>query len=122
MSSLSLVFMPSYARAASHPVQHTPPLQSAPVHLTAFKGYKAGMTHIVREVERTGSKAHKKEVVEPVTVIETPPMVVIGVVGYVGPRTSPASYTHSHLTLLFVCISLAFHVLPWMSRRFDALR
>jgi large subunit ribosomal protein L3e len=41
------------------------------------------MTHIVREIERTGSKAHKKEVVEAVTIVETPPMVVVGVVGYV---------------------------------------
>jgi large subunit ribosomal protein L3e len=54
-----------------------------PVHLTAFLGYKAGMTHVVRELERVGSKMHKKEVVEAVTVIETPPMVVVGVVGYV---------------------------------------
>jgi large subunit ribosomal protein L3e len=54
-----------------------------PCHLTAFIGYKAGMTHIVREVDRLGSKLHKKEVVEAVTIIETPPMVVIGVVGYV---------------------------------------
>jgi len=54
-----------------------------PVHLTAFLGYKAGMSHIVRELERVGSKMHKKEVVEAVTVIETPPMVVVGVVGYV---------------------------------------
>jgi large subunit ribosomal protein L3e len=46
-------------------------------------GYKAGMTHIVREVDRLGSKMHKKEVVEPVTIIETPPMVVVGIVGYV---------------------------------------
>jgi large subunit ribosomal protein L3e len=52
-------------------------------HLTAFMGYKAGMTHIVREVDKTGSKAHKKEVVEAVTVVETPPMVVVGIVGYV---------------------------------------
>jgi large subunit ribosomal protein L3e len=57
--------------------------KSAPVHLTAFKGYKAGMTHIVREMDKAGSKAHKKEVVEAVTVIETPPMIVVGVVGYV---------------------------------------
>lgn len=55
--------------------------QSSPVHLTAFKGYKAGMTHVVRDCERTGSKAHKKEVVEPVTIIETPPMIVVGIVG-----------------------------------------
>ncbi|OAF71805.1 hypothetical protein A3Q56_00425 [Intoshia linei] len=28
-----------------------------PVHLTAFFGYKAGMTHIVRDVNRLKSKA-----------------------------------------------------------------
>ena len=26
-----------------------------PVHLTAFLGYKAGMTHVVRELDRVGS-------------------------------------------------------------------
>jgi large subunit ribosomal protein L3e len=52
-------------------------------HLTAFLGYKAGMTHICRDVIKPGSGIHKKEVVEAVTIIETPPMVVVGVVGYV---------------------------------------
>jgi len=56
---------------------------SKPCHLTGFIGYKAGMTHIVREVARQGSKLNKKEVIEPVTIIETPPMVGIGIVGYV---------------------------------------
>uniref|UniRef100_A0A4W2I4S6 60S ribosomal protein L3 n=1 Tax=Bos indicus x Bos taurus TaxID=30522 RepID=A0A4W2I4S6_BOBOX len=55
---------------------------SKPVHLTAFLGYKAGMTHIVREVDRPGSKVNKKEVVEAVTIVETPPMVIVGIVGY----------------------------------------
>merc|ERR1712179_741260 len=54
-----------------------------PVHLTAFIGYKAGMSHIVREVDRPGSKSHKKEIVEAVTIVETPPMMVVGVVGYI---------------------------------------
>jgi large subunit ribosomal protein L3e len=54
-----------------------------PVHLTAFMGYKAGMTHIVRDLDRPGAKMHKKEIVEAVTVIETPPIVIVGVVGYV---------------------------------------
>jgi large subunit ribosomal protein L3e len=54
-----------------------------PPHLTAFMGYKAGMTHILREVNKPGSKLHKKETVEPVTIIEAPPMVVVGLVGYV---------------------------------------
>ena len=79
---------------------------SKPVHLTAFMGYKAGMTHIVRDVDKLGSSMYyslslklsiiwlinfwifkiglnKKETVEAVTVIETPPMVVVGVVGYI---------------------------------------
>jgi len=51
--------------------------------LTAFIGYKAGMTHVVREIDRPGSKIHKKEAVEAVTILESPPMVVVGVVGYV---------------------------------------
>jgi large subunit ribosomal protein L3e len=54
-----------------------------PVHLTAFIGYKAGMTHIVREVDKPGSKVNKKEVVEAVTILETPPMVIVGIVGYI---------------------------------------
>lgn len=35
------------------------------------------------QVEKPGSKLHKKETTEAVTIIETPPMVVVGVVGYV---------------------------------------
>lgn len=46
-------------------------------------GYKAGSTHILREVQRQGSKMHDKEAVEAVTIIETPPMIVVGIVGYV---------------------------------------
>jgi len=52
-------------------------------HLTAFMGYKAGMTHIVRDVEKPGSKLHKKETCEAVSLVETPPMIIVGVVGYV---------------------------------------
>eukprot|EP00850_Spirogloea_muscicola_P018158 SM000163S02326 [mRNA] locus=s163:210545:212472:+ [translate_table: standard] len=54
-----------------------------PPSLTAFLGYKAGMTHIVREVEKPGSKLHKKETCEAVSIIETPPLIVVGLVGYV---------------------------------------
>jgi len=45
--------------------------------------YKAGMTHIMREVNKPGSKLHKKEVVEAVTILEAPAMIGIGLVGYV---------------------------------------
>jgi large subunit ribosomal protein L3e len=52
-------------------------------HLTCFMGYKAGMTHIVRNVTKPGSKLDKKDVVEAVTILECPPMVAVGMVGYV---------------------------------------
>ncbi|KAK1799273.1 hypothetical protein P4O66_007516 [Electrophorus voltai] len=54
-----------------------------PVHLTAFLGYKAGMTHTLREVLRSGMKVSKREEVEAVTIIETPPVIVVGMVGYI---------------------------------------
>lgn len=56
--------------------------QSQKPHLTSFMVFKAGMTHIVRDVDRPGSKVNKKEVVEPVTILEAPPMVIVGIVGY----------------------------------------
>jgi len=54
---------------------------SQEVNVTGFIGYKAGMTHIQREVTRLGSRLNKKDIVEPVTIIETPPLVVVGIVG-----------------------------------------
>jgi large subunit ribosomal protein L3e len=59
------------------------------------------MTHIVREVDKLGSKVHKKEVVEAVTVIETPPMIVVGLVGYISTPKGLRSLTTiwaSHLS------------------------
>jgi large subunit ribosomal protein L3e len=41
------------------------------------------MTHVVRAVDRPGALMHKREVCDAVTVLEAPPMVVVGVVGYV---------------------------------------
>ena len=55
-----------------------------PVHLTAFMGFKAGMTHVSRYFEkREGKKMIKKDIVEACTVIECPPMKVVGLVGYI---------------------------------------
>jgi len=73
--------------------------------MTAFMGYKAGMTHVVREIDRVGSKVHKKEVVEAVTIVETPPLVVVGIVGYIetptGLRTLNTVWAH-HLSESFL--------------------
>jgi len=81
-------------RIKSHPKDD----KSQKCHLTGFVGYKAGMTHISRVVNRNGAKMNKKEVIEPVTIIETPPMVGMGVVGYVetprGLRTLKTIWAH----------------------------
>ena len=45
-------------------------------HLTAAMGYKAGMTTIVRDLDRPGAKMHKKEIVEAATVVDCPPVRV----------------------------------------------
>jgi len=52
-------------------------------HFTAFVAYKAGMTHITRDMHKIDSRLHKKEVVEAVTILETPPVKVVGFVGYI---------------------------------------
>jgi len=57
--------------------------KSKPAHLTAFPVFKAGMTHILREVEKPGSKLHKKEVIEACTILEAPPIIICGIVGYI---------------------------------------
>jgi len=83
----SLAFLPKKrctnkggrGRIGAFPVDKT----AYPPHLTGFLGFKAGMTHVVREVNKVQSKVHKKEIVEPVTIIETPPMVAVGIVGYI---------------------------------------
>merc|ERR1712113_794977 len=62
-----------------------------PIHLTAFIGFKAGMTHVVREAEKPGSAINKKEVVEPVTIVECPPLKVVGVTGYIKTADGPRS-------------------------------
>merc|ERR1719510_691129 len=64
---------------------------SKPVHLTAFLGYKAGMSHIVREANRPGSKVNKKDIVEAVTIIETPPMVAVGLGIHQDPTWPPCA-------------------------------
>eukprot|EP00917_Polyrhabdina_sp_WS-2016_P010372 GHVP01022900.1.p1 GENE.GHVP01022900.1~~GHVP01022900.1.p1 ORF type:complete len:392 (+),score=78.33 GHVP01022900.1:30-1205(+) len=80
----SLAFLPR-KRANFHRGQlrtHRADDSSSQIYLTGFMGIKAGMTHIVRDIDRIGSKLHKKEVVEAVTIIETPPMVIVGIIGY----------------------------------------
>ncbi|KAI3861939.1 hypothetical protein MKX03_004447 [Papaver bracteatum] len=81
----SLGFLPRKRAARHRGKMKTFPKDdpTKPCKLTSFLGYKAGVTHIIREVEMPGSKLHEKETCEGVIIIETPPMVVVGVVVYI---------------------------------------
>ena len=73
------------------------------------------MSHIVREMDRPGSKNNKKEVVEAVTIIETPPMIAVGVVGYI---ETPRGMRFALLSLSFppwwIFIELFNHDTSWL--------
>merc|ERR1739838_964370 len=85
----SLEFLPKKrcVRPRGKPKSFPKDDESKPIHLTAFIGFKAGMTHVVREAEKPGSAINKKEVVEPVSIIETPPLKVVGITGYIDTPT-----------------------------------
>ncbi|KAF8372036.1 hypothetical protein PRIPAC_78465 [Pristionchus pacificus] len=44
------------------------------------------------EADKPGSKVNKKEVVEAVTILETPPMVISGIVGYIDTPNGPRPF------------------------------
>ncbi len=47
--------------------------------LLGFAGYKAGMTHVIMIDDRKNSPTYGEEIMVPVTVLETPPMKVMGI-------------------------------------------
>ena len=79
----SLAFSPrKKARRWIGRVQYWPQVDGAPRPL-AFIGYKAGMTHVIATDNRKGSITFGKEIAVPVTVIQTPPMLIFGIRAYV---------------------------------------
>jgi len=52
-------------------------------HFTGFVAWKAGMTHVLRKLDgRPGSPLQKKEIINAVTILDCPDMIVAGIVGY----------------------------------------
>lgn len=78
----SLAFLPK-ARAARPiaRIRYWPHVETGPT-LLGFAGYKAGMTHVLMIEDQSGSPDFGKEVAYPVTVIETPPVIVCAVRAY----------------------------------------
>ncbi len=78
----SLAYLPR-GRAA-HPngrVRFWPEVTGSPV-LLGFAGYKAGMTHVLAIEDRQGSPNFGKEIIYPVTIVDTPPMYICAVRAY----------------------------------------
>jgi large subunit ribosomal protein L3 len=88
----SLAYLPR--KRAKKPVARIrfwPKLDSDVPRLLGFTGYKAGMTYIFTIEDRKRSPNFGKEVVLPATVIETPPILVVGIRAY---TKTPYGLTH----------------------------
>jgi large subunit ribosomal protein L3 len=63
-------------------VRYWPKIEADTPRLLCFVGYKAGMTHVFAIEDRKRSPNFGKEVMRASTVLETPPMLICGVRGY----------------------------------------
>ncbi|MEM4475564.1 MAG: 50S ribosomal protein L3, partial [Fervidicoccaceae archaeon] len=60
-------------------IRSWPRVEEGPVKPLGFLGYKVGMTHAIIIDDRPGSPTYGREIFAPLTVVETPPMIVAGV-------------------------------------------
>lgn len=77
----SLSFRRVRAKSQKGKIRSWPSWDSDP-KLLGFAGFKAGMTHITIIENRKNSPMYNQERIVPVTVIECPPLKVIGIRGY----------------------------------------
>jgi len=79
----SLAYLPR-GRAASHigKIKFWPKIEVESPMLLSFAGFKSGMSHVYILSEHRGSPTFGQEVFTPVTLIETPPMLVCGIRAY----------------------------------------
>jgi large subunit ribosomal protein L3 len=90
----SLAYLPR--KRAKKPVariRYWPKIQANAPRLLGFTAYKAGMTYIFAIEDRKRSPNFGKEVVRPATLIEAPPMLIVGIRTY-----TKTHYGLKHLT------------------------
>jgi large subunit ribosomal protein L3 len=90
----SLAYLPR--KRAKKPVariRYWPKIQTDAPRLLGFTGYKAGMTYVFAIEDRKRSPNFGKEVVRPATLIETPPILIVGIRTY-----TKTHYGLKHLT------------------------
>ncbi len=75
----SLAFSPRKRASSIVPrIRSWPDYEGEP-KLLGFAGYKAGMTHVIMIDDKKNSPTYGEEIVVPVTVIECPPLKVMGI-------------------------------------------
>jgi large subunit ribosomal protein L3 len=90
----SLAYLPrKRAKSQVARIRYWPKLNADTPRLLGFTGYKAGMTYVFTIEDRKRSPNFGKEVVRSATVIETPPLLVIGIRAY-----TETPYGLKHLT------------------------
>jgi large subunit ribosomal protein L3 len=90
----SLAYLPrKRAKKPIARIRYWPKLDADTPRLLGFTGYKAGMTYVFTIEDRKRSPNFGKEVVRPATVIETPPILIIGIRTY-----TKTPYGLRHLT------------------------
>ncbi|MEM2272892.1 MAG: 50S ribosomal protein L3 [Candidatus Bathyarchaeia archaeon] len=96
----SLAYLPR-ARA-SRPIgriRYWPEVKEGPV-LLGFAGYKAGMTYVVMVDDEPGSINFGKEIVQPATIIDAPPMYIAAVRAYTRDENGLKTLTEVWASLL----------------------
>ena len=90
----SLAYLPrKRAKSPVARIRYWPKIKADAPRLLGFTGYKAGMTYVFTIEDRKRSPNFGKEVVRPATVIETPPILIIGIRAY-----TKTPYGLKHLT------------------------
>ena len=75
----SLAYSPRKRAKSQVPKYHSWPEHKGEPVLQGFAGYKVGMTHIVMVDDLSKSPTEGKDIMVPVTIVEIPAMVVIGI-------------------------------------------
>lgn len=79
----SLAYSPrKRAKSILARIRYWPKIEAETPRLLGFVGYKAGMTYAIVVEDRKRSPNFGKEVIRPVTVLETPPLLICGIRAY----------------------------------------
>ncbi|MEM3783420.1 MAG: 50S ribosomal protein L3 [Candidatus Bathyarchaeia archaeon] len=80
----SLAYSPrKRAKSILARIRYWPKIEAETPRLLGFVGYKAGMTYAMVIEDRKRSPNFGKEVIRPVTVLETPPLLICGIRAYI---------------------------------------